>query len=140
MSVITMPPTKYRGFNGTEWVYGYYEFDETLDEHFIRKNGVVWEVDPESIGHWTGVISSEQNLEIYSGDIVEAWSEGCHGTFEVVWRHQGSPTYLLYPAWHDRKFWHIQASMNLPNKYYDRLKIIGNRFENPEMKKLLTTI
>lgn len=132
-----MAPPKYRGHNGTEWVYGYYEYDEQLNVHLIRKNGVVHQINPDSLGHFIGIITEKDKKELYSGDIVQAWSAGSHATFTIKWRQAAAPLYLLYPAWQNREMWQLHGSCPVPDdgNFYDSVVIIGNEFENPDLKK-----
>lgn len=98
---------------------------------------------------WTG-LKDKNGREIYEGDIVTAASEGQKGIFEVKWRQEASPSYILFPAWQDKKIWHISATEHYKGKqfigidakiettekegYYDEgLEVIGNIYENPEL-------
>jgi hypothetical protein len=87
----------------------------------------VWQVM-----EWTGLLD-KQGKEIYEGDIVEAWSQGAHARFEVVWRQEGHPCFILYPAWQNGEFWHMHGSQESDGTFRDDLKIIGNIFETPEL-------
>lgn len=92
----------------------------------------------------------KNNKEIFEDDIVTAWSEGVKGTFKIKWRQEGSPCWILYPAWQGGKMWHIAATEHKKGKqfisvigeisttekvgfYDDGLEIIGNVYENPEI-------
>ena len=77
----------------------------------------------------------KNEVELYEGDIVEAWSEGSKGSFVITFRNQSAPMYLLFPAYQEGKFWNIHGS-DLGRKsgdYYDDLKRVGNIYEHPHL-------
>lgn len=91
--------------------------------------------------------------EVYEDDIVIAWSAGSKGTFEIKWRQDGAPMWLLYPAWQSGLFWNISAThhtkgkqfidvsgkieaTNLEGYFDDGIEVIGNIYENPNLKPL----
>lgn len=71
-------------------------------------------------------------VELYEGDIVEAWSEGSKGTFVIKLRQEAQPTYMLYPAYQSGKIWSISFS-KIKDVYFDDLKRIGNIYQNPKL-------
>lgn len=84
---------------------------------------------------FTGLLD-KNGKEIYEGDIVVAYSEGYKGVFQIKWRQQGSPCYILYPAYQNKQQWHLHGSQLDNNKgfYSDSgVEIIGNIYENPEL-------
>lgn len=107
--------------------------------HFI-------EVNPETICQAIGVkgfvgerkIKPEVEVELFEGDVVEAWSEGYQGIFMIWFRNGGAPTFILYPAWRDGRFWSVHASDlgRQQGDYFDNLKLLGNVFDNPEYEHL----
>jgi hypothetical protein len=79
---------------------------------------------------WTGIID-RNGREVYEGDIVEAWDRGMKGVFEVRWRNEGVPMYILWPAYQHDQFWH-------PYGPHDTgLTVIGNIYETPELRPRL---
>lgn len=76
---------------------------------------------------WTGVQDKHGN-DIYEGDIVTAWSQGYQGTFEVRWRLEGSPCYILWPAYQNNEYWYLFGEKDTG------IEIIGNIYETPHLR------
>ncbi|PKE63935.1 YopX family protein [Macrococcoides caseolyticum] len=74
-------------------------------------------------------LTDKNGKEIFEGDIVKALSEGYCGTFQVVWRNEGTPMYILYPAWQNEQFWDLKGV----NGVDDGIEVIGNIHEHPEL-------
>lgn len=72
-------------------------------------------------------LKDKNGVEIYEGDIVEAWSEGVKAIGQVQQRKDG--LWIIYPAWQSEKFWGL-----CPNEEKEtRVTILGNIFEHPEL-------
>lgn len=97
----------------------------------ISCHGVCW----KNIRYYTLMQSTglhdKNGKEIFDGDIVKALSEGYCGTFQVVWRNEGTPMYILYPAWQNEQFWDLKGV----NGVDDGIEVIGNIHEHPELLK-----
>ena len=126
---------KYRGlktfqiFSGETknvWIYGFYLKRGTYGDPgpqahiFVYENGYEgYRVDAQTVGQFTGLFDVD-GKEIYEDDIL-SFDDGKIGTVEffhgcfVVRYGAGDSVYLLYEV----RDWN--------------LKILGNRFENPEL-------
>ncbi len=160
-----MRDIKFRGLRADgKWVYGYLYRDEDYEIAIMQKENEISDLDyassavfssykvfPETVGQFTGLYD-KNGKEIYEGDFVEAWSSGSKGVFEIRWRQEGSPCWILYPNFQHREHWYIRASKHEKGKtfisvdgkitttdregfYDDGLLIIGNIHENPELCK-----
>jgi uncharacterized phage protein (TIGR01671 family) len=121
----------YTGYKGKETYYPEMIYDEKPGDCLKWKN----EGQILKLMQYTG-LKDKNGKEIYEGDIVEAWSEGKHGKFEIRWRQDGggTPSWLMYPAWQEGEIWRIASSREKDGNCYDRgLEIIGNIYENPEL-------
>lgn len=122
-----MREIKFRGFDkdAKRWIFG-----SLLDEKSVGIVAIqdedchVWEVDPESVGQYTGLKDSEGH-EIYEGDIVKC---GTGRICEVV--------YFLSPAYAGYDLNPVGGfDCKHPSEFslWSDLTIIGNVYDNPEL-------
>ncbi len=72
---------------------------------------------------------------IFEGDIVTAVNQGYKATFEIRWRQEGTPCWLLYPAWQNREMWYLHGSRNHKGEWVDDgVEVIGNIYETPHLR------
>lgn len=80
---------------------------------------------------YTGV-KDKNGRDVYEGDIVRAYSEGYSHIGVIRWRDAqdggGCPCYIIYPAWADGQFWHLNGGSRQQS-----LEVLGNIYENPDL-------
>lgn len=123
--------------DGLGWAYGYFiktpitaEFScdgQYFDSggqgrYCIIQDGVAHEIDVTTLGQYTGLKDSK-GVEIFKGDIVSL-DEFVALTATVV----GQVKY-------DEGCYFIDRTSYPLNKWSDKIKIIGNIYENPELLK-----
>lgn len=96
-----------------------------LDEEYIIKSGTYIDGGCK-IMQYTG-LHDKNGKEIYEGDIVEAWDRGRKARFEVRYRNEGAPMFILYPAYQHNEFWNLHGPEDTS------AEVIGNIYENPEL-------
>ena len=79
-------------------------------------------------------IKDKHGRTIYESDIVTAMSEGYKGIFEVRYRQDGMPCWLLYPAYQNQGFWKLHGSWNGECWQDDGVEVIGNIYQNPDKR------
>jgi len=126
-----------RRIDNGEWVYGYYV--ATKDSHFIcydnqydddlflSPTNIMIEVDPETVGQFTGFRDNKRTAEypegqmIFEGDLI---SDGYNNIGIVEWISGDNPGFYLH--------W-----TNIETGGFDGINewgtVIGNIFKNPEL-------
>ena len=137
-----MREIKFRGkrLDNKEWVEGHYfttpltaEFnvkpengayfasgDEPI-RHCIVDNTVAFEVDPATVGQYTG-LKDKNGKEIYEGDIVE-------------WENLAGTNTRSVIAYRERMFCFVDANNNPQEIWCYVFLKIGNIHDNPELLK-----
>lgn len=125
------------------WVYGDYTHNEGLNTHYISRNvnntsRKVWEVDPDTVGQYTGFKEQKEKKEkkrkkIFEGDIVHLKGDGFDGKEVGV-------DYYRVVTFHDGTFClSVSDVFHTPiNDYVHGLEdwdIVGNVTDTPELMK-----
>lgn len=127
-----MRPIKFRGrTHNNVWVYGYYEYQELVKTHIIRQEGCTFEVIPETVGQFTGLLD-KNGTEIYEGDIVSV------DDFSSAYSSPYTGKVIMRAGQ-----WCVEYYKGLrccPPLFFDdfadrKTEVIGNAFDNPELLK-----
>jgi len=115
-----------------EWVYGYYVysslgnhfiFQDRKDEYFDKFHPFQWcEAIPETVGQYTG-LKDKKGKKIFEGDIVRFMADTIH--YQGVVRFNNASFYI-----NDGRCSFYRCLVD-----YTELKILGNRWDNPELVK-----
>lgn len=76
-------------------------------------------------------LKDKNGTEIYEGDIVDVWRLGMKRRFQVLWREEGVPMYILFPQpinIEEAGMWNLRSDMNMA------IEVVGNIYENPEWR------
>ena len=121
---MNMREIKFRGkrLDNGAWMYG--SLVILNGRHFIFDNADRHEVDPETIGQWTGLCDREKT-KVYEGDIIAGSNGSINGypwpfTLQIEW--DAAACSFNTPKW---------LCMNRTH-YYD---VVGNVYDNPEKLK-----
>lgn len=105
-----------------EWVDGSLFIDEKKDKHEILVGyvnyRVCWEVDPESVGQFTG-LTDMNGQKIFEGDIIS----GYDNNYVCEW-DEGNVEFTVFDG---------KESFGIAYADYMHMEVIGNIHDNPEL-------
>ena len=141
-----MREIKFRGkrIDNGEWVYGHYflgvpsPLDENKQRHYIAPPlGLGNEVDPASVGQFTGLKDSKNGREIYEGDVCKYLMDGVWNYGYVFW-DQGGFALKVFRMGEEAVdvVFKFQTFIPVPDDgetMTDRFEVIGNIHDNPEL-------
>lgn len=129
---------KFRGkrIDNGEWVYGYVDGTMYIDVVVIHTETGTFEVEPETVGQFTGIVDKNGN-EIYEKDIIKAINYYCKTSYKqktgyIAWLAQECGFVIVWKEYDSRL-----GHRNRGGGYYhdNSLEVIGNVFDNSELLK-----
>lgn len=108
-----------------EWVDGSLFIDEKKDKHEILVGyvnyRVCWEVDPESVGQFTG-LTDMNGQKIFEGDIISGYDTN----YVCEW-DEGNVEFTVFDG---------KESFGIAYADYMHMEVIGNIHDNPELLEI----
>jgi len=124
-----MTNRRFRGkrMGGKIWHYGYFYKDK--GKCYIKEKGRAIRVDCDTVGQCTGMRDMVNRKEIYEGDIILLPNGDICLVEYKVYRDQAM--FTARPLWNKEK---DKTWSEIPYYYFNG-KIIGNKYDNPELLK-----
>ena len=113
-----------------QWVEGSLFIDEKKDKHEILigyvNYRVGWEVDPETVGQYTG-LNDKNGKKIFEGDIVlHPWNDQDKPEIFTIKFKDGQ--FVASPVKETEAFWDFMVG-----GFSKEMEVIGNIHDNPEL-------
>lgn len=113
------------------WIYGNYAVtDNNEKQHFIFKNKT-FEVDPETVGQYTG-ITDDNGKKIFEGDILGVTNDDPDYDY-ITKVYFECNTLCVDVEGQDYNYTSIGFAVDIWNDECDRVEVIGNIYDNPEL-------
>ena len=116
-----------------EWAYGNYAVtDNNEKQHFIFQNKAFeFEVDPETVGQYTG-ITDDNGKKIFEGDILGVTNDDPDYDY-ITKVYLDCDTLCVDVQGQDYDYTSIGFAIEIWGDECDRVEIIGNIYDNPEL-------
>lgn len=114
----------FRGWSPIDgkWIYGSGVHETPFRSYLLTESGRLSEVEPETVGEWTGQ-HSNIGRKIFEGDVVSLFLVRMSFPGVVKFDEKSS----AFCAWVGKKW--------IPLNIYDEFEILGNIFEDEDLKK-----
>ncbi len=132
---------KSKSINKGEWIYGSFVEDTDLNACCIRDKSLVYElVDRETIGQYTG-LTDKNGKKIFEGDIIRLTPPKESGEIYIPTPRNPQEDRILKVIFFDGMFavdmskWFKYGHGKVALQTYEtnRIEIIGNIYDNPEL-------
>lgn len=114
----------FRGWSPIQgkWIYGSGVHSTPFRTYLLTDAGRLLEVEPETVGEWTG-LHSNTGRKIFEGDVVSLFLGRMSFPGVVKFDEKSS----AFCAWVGKKW--------IPLNIYDEFEILGNIFDDEDLKK-----
>jgi uncharacterized phage protein (TIGR01671 family) len=125
-----MRPIKFRGVSTVknEFVYGQL-LEDTNKFYIITNNALQYEIDPETVGQFTG-LTDKNGKEIYEGDIIRH-NDYSNGAYLSGNQPQRISKVVVSDLFNGCKLHGL--GFELSKKQLELTEVIGNIHQNPEL-------